>query len=308
MSKFDRDPGYPVGLKDQTDLNANTDGLMRRMAKNRTLRSLAAVAFVALAAKTASQQMETNQPAGSSEPKITHAYNTSHNWAGYTGQSFSAMNFVRETYVVVPEVDCPEEGDTYSSAWVGLGTGVGSSILYQTGIAMDCIDGDAEYHTWWEDYPTENEQSYTTGGGFGPGTLSPGDRIQEMVSITQNGMQFQVRDFGASGTTAHWTAQESLNVSPVPSPSDAECITETPTVGGSYAELTDFGTLNFTSDEGCLVVAGATNHKISSTSAFWAPGNITQLDMNNLSDTYPLATTSARSSGGDYTVTWQAGS
>ncbi|HET9722158.1 MAG TPA: G1 family glutamic endopeptidase [Candidatus Saccharimonadales bacterium] len=223
------------------------------------------------------------------------------NWAGYTAPNPGAFNFIQERFLVVPTLDCPASGDYDATSWVGMGSGISTDVLYQTGIGMACNDGVTSYRTWWEDYPTEAEQSFSSSG-----TISSGDKIQEIVSITQNGVKFEVDDYGTSGTSMQWSATKQKTVLPVPHPSAAECITERPTVvGGGYEDLTDFGTLNVTSDKGCDLVAGAKNHIISSI----VPGinGAGPIDMYNANDD-PLALTSDPSSLGDYTVTWKAGS
>ncbi|MFI0434369.1 MAG: G1 family glutamic endopeptidase [Parachlamydiaceae bacterium] len=90
----------------------------------------------------------------------SEANSLSFNWSGYT--SFTGKNDIRNpTYGsatavsgswIIPPLTSSEEGDTYSSAWVGI-DGYANSVVEQIGTEHDVIEGVPVYFAWFEMYP-----------------------------------------------------------------------------------------------------------------------------------------------------------
>jgi hypothetical protein len=195
--------------------------------------------------------------------------------------------------------------------WAGVGTGTGTDDLYQTGVRLECTDGTESSHIWWEDYPQNSEQDYS---GH---TVSAGDKIVAQVlpnSGPGHNVELYVYDYGSnlSQDYPNWTLHHEISLSSAPSASTSECVAEQVQIGGSRADLLDFGSINFSTDtsgspnKACNVTANDIDHIISSSQSSLNHGLTgTALTIENSSNT-TLADTSSPSSSGEFTVTWDA--
>lgn len=115
---------------------------------------------------------------------VIHANNasTSVNWSGYaaiTGTAndpdptYGSVKDVSGTWIVPSLVSNPE-GDTFSSAWVGI-DGYVSPVVEQIGTEHDVIGGVPTYYAWFSLYPAPTQII----DGF---PVNPGDKIEAKVS------------------------------------------------------------------------------------------------------------------------------
>jgi len=157
---------------------------------------------------------------------------TSGNWSGYaaTGNSGSFTSVTSSW--VQPSISCGSQ-DTYSSYWVGL-DGYDNSALEQTGTEADCINGQAEYGAWWEVLPAA-ETPWSV-------DVEPGDQLT--ATVTDNGDGTFTMTLADS--TENWTQTTTQQGSSGYQDSSAEVIAEATDVGGQIANLSDFGTVDFT--------------------------------------------------------------
>lgn len=162
---------------------------------------------------------------------VINSANTSGNWSGYertTGGSFTDIT----SNWTVPTASSCSSGDTYSSAWIGI-DGATNSDLIQTGTESDCVSGSAFYQAWWEIIPAA-EQPIT-------GTVNPGDKMFAEIKQGVSNWTITIKDL-----TQNWAY--STNQSYSGSLSSAEWILEAPTVNGSIATLTNYGSATFSDD------------------------------------------------------------
>lgn len=210
----------------------------------RLLAVAAGVASLALAIPANAAPVTVNQvnstvagQEGHSLLGVTKGSNTNYestNWSGYA-QDTGSYTSVSSSWTQ-PTVTCTSK-TTYSSYWVGL-DGFSDSALEQTGTEADCISGRAVYGAWWEVLPA-SESSYS---GV---TVKGGDHLT--ASVTYNGsssftMTLTDSTEGWTKTTNHAGSSGFQNTS-------AEVIAEATSVGGSVANLSDFGTVSFSSSK-----------------------------------------------------------
>jgi len=162
----------------------------------------------------------------------TNSSVTSSNWSGYAATgSDGAFTSISSSWTQ-PTVTCGSK-TTYSSYWVGL-DGYSNSALEQTGTEADCIDGTAEYGAWWEVLPA-SETDWSV-------TVEPGDSLT--ASVVDNGDGTFTMTLADS--TEGWTKTKTADGSSGYEDSSAEVIAEATEVNGSIANLSDFGTVDFT--------------------------------------------------------------
>jgi hypothetical protein len=167
---------------------------------------------------------------------LTHRSSTtvsSTNWSGYaaTGSS-GAFKSVSSSWKQ-PTLTCTSK-TTYSSYWVGL-DGYSNSALEQTGTEADCIGGKAEYGAWWEVLPA-SESAYSV-------TVKAGDSLSASVTDNGNGTFTMT----LSDSTQGWTKTTTHAGSSGYKDSSAEVIAEATEVNGKIANLSDFGSVTFSS-------------------------------------------------------------
>lgn len=197
---------------------------------------------------------------------ITHS--TSSNWAGYaaTGGTFTSVS----ASWVQPAVTCGS-ATTYSSFWIGI-DGDGSDSVEQTGTEADCSGGHAYYSSWYEMYPAY-PVNYSN-------AVSPGDHFTSTVSVSGTTFTLTLSD-----TTKGWT-KTTRKTSSTAADASAEVIAEAPSSSTGVLPLSNFGTASFT----------------SSTANGQAIGNYGPDKINMASGSTTKATTSALSSGENFSV------
>jgi len=170
------------------------------------------------------------------------------NWSGYfaTAPSGQAFTDISSTWVM-PAVQPPVSGTTYSCYWVGF-DGVTDDTVEQCGIEAN-IDsgGSASYYAWYEFAPVPEQQIYSI-------AVHPGDTINAEVTYEPSE--------STSGTYAYYFAitdqtngQSFRNLETTSSNdarSSAEWIAEAPTVGQQIATVANFGSVTFSNDVAAL--------------------------------------------------------
>jgi hypothetical protein len=223
----------------------------------------------------------------------------SQNWAGYalTGKA-PAFTTVQSSWIV-PTATCSSTAGTNASIWAGLGTGVASSTLFQTGVAVNCVSGSPQYLAWWEEFPINFEQDY-------PDPVTPGDTMHAQVTIQAGSAALVLSDTGA-GATPKWS--ETTTVTAPTAAVSAECITERPTVDGALGLLTDFGAVQISGCDATLVAKGhpstapvPNGPKIARTKAT----AFTMVGKNK--KPIVTVTTTKGAADGDFAATWHAAS
>jgi hypothetical protein len=158
---------------------------------------------------------------------------SSSNWSGYavTGSEFT---YAKGSWIV-PSVNCGKTPNSYAAFWVGI-DGYTSTTVEQTGTLTVCVGKTAAYYAWYEFFPAEAIQVIA---GL---TANPGNKIS--AEVTFAGGKFTVK---ITNETTGKSFSKTAAVSGAKRNS-AEWIAEAPTVGGSVAPLSDFGTTSFGDD------------------------------------------------------------
>jgi hypothetical protein len=210
-------------------------------------------------------------------PRIAGPSNsTSANWSGYavTGGPFTGVS----ASWTQPTVTCAPGETSYSAFWVGL-DGDTTSTVEQIGTDSDCVNGVPTYYAWYELYPKLSAQLVS---------ISAGDSIS--ASVTTDGRGNFTLEISVNGTPT--TVQGKL---PHASLSSAEVIAEAPSSNhGPNGELglASFGTVSFTH-----ATADGTSLGLQ------GPDPITMVRGGTT-----LAVPSGITSGGDFSVGWNAAS
>jgi hypothetical protein len=232
----------------------------------------------------------------------------SSNWAGYvavpSAGGASRFSSVTGTWTQ-PSATCSAGRESYSAVWVGLGGySERARALEQIGTDADCSrSGSASYSVWYELLPA------------GPVNLGlkvrPGDQLSASVTVRHHDVLLTIRDLN---TGAHFFAAERVSQLET---SSAEWIVEAPSacVNGQTCDvlaLTDFGEVAFAS-----AAAVARSHAgpvgdpgWSSTALELQQRALTGLSGRASGRLAPstnliLATPSALSSSGAFSVSWQ---
>ncbi|HWD64254.1 MAG TPA: G1 family glutamic endopeptidase [Solirubrobacteraceae bacterium] len=179
-------------------------------------------------------------------PKHKLTASTSTNWSGYTVDGTNATS-VTGNWTVRPATCAPKE-TSWSSPWVGI-DGDNSSTVEQTGTDTDCTSGTPSYYAWWEMYPAPTQVISKT--------ISPGDSMTGTVTYGTSGFTMTLTDH-----TANWSYSTTQSTTKAPRTS-VEWIVE----GPSNGTLTNFGTLNFSTDSATI------NGASRSLSAFGSSAN-----------------------------------
>ena len=209
---------------------------------------------------------------------------SSYNWSGYvafggaTSYSSASYYYVVSDYIVPPARQafgvCTGSWD-YSSSWAGI-DGWGSGDVLQAGSESDayCSGGSTSqyYSAWYEWYPYGEVRI----GGF---PIAPGDELFVEVWHTSQtqGYAYLVNYNNNQSTEIGFTAPSGTYLLG----NSAEWVVERPTVGGSYANLT-----NYISDpfwNAYAYTEGGTQYNPSSGSAY----GITMLDNSGKGISYP---------------------
>jgi hypothetical protein len=278
--------------------------------------AIAAIAASSIPAFGATARASTEKVAKAKSQQVDNN-GSSLNWADFTSGIPSSLNYLTEDFIV-PSVTCPATGDHHVSVWAGLGKGdTDTDPLYQAGVRLECNAGSESTYVWWEVVSPSGD---THEQDFASRQVSAGEKVIVQI-LPRYGSLYTVRmsvqDYGTnlSQYYPNWTSYHDYDTTPTAaSPTQAECVVERPTIGGTYADLLDFGSITFSTatsgsyNKACDVTANNTDHTISSSTSTINHGLLgTAEDMLNSSST-TLASNSGLSSSGEYTITWQAGS
>jgi len=169
------------------------------------------------------------------------AASASLNWAGYHAARVGAVSSITAQWVVPSPGRTPGTRTTYSSAWVGIG-GFVRTTLVQAGSESDatcaslilvCAKRGTSVYLWFEIYPDEYIVKITNLH------VSIGDRVSSTVSYSRG-----VATFVVCNQTQRRCANIKQRPSVAPS-ADVEWIAERPTVNGQLPQLADFGRVTF---------------------------------------------------------------
>jgi hypothetical protein len=174
------------------------------------------------------------------------------NWSGYVAATnlanpqANSVSAVQGDWIV-PTVTGPSSGSFYMSTWVGI-DGYANSTVEQLGTDQQVVNGTTYYSAWWE--------MWSTNGYKGPGgrveqpisgfTIQPGDSIGASVENLGAGQyNLSMQDF-TQNESFSITVSSAQYQSPQAQGSTAEWIVETPSSGGRYSNLPNFGLVTFT--------------------------------------------------------------
>ena len=108
--------------------------------------------------------------------------NPSPNWSGYVVPSSSDLVTYAEGEWTVPTMNCADTPNGDVSSWVGIG-GTSSTVLLQTGVTTNCVDGIQQTYGWWEEYPSvpNTSRAFT---GF---PVAAGNEMEAIVAQDTDG-------------------------------------------------------------------------------------------------------------------------
>ena len=155
------------------------------------------------------------------------------NWGGYVVPGDDGSVSAVSGSWVVPEVNCPSLGDTYSSYWVGI-DGFTSGTVEQVGTDSDCAAGIPVYYAWFEFFPAFSV-------GIDSMAVGPGDIVTASVTYSSVTGNFTT-SISSSGGGSNVTSQSV----PAAARSSAEWIVERPEICAGICILTqlaDFGSV-----------------------------------------------------------------
>jgi uncharacterized repeat protein (TIGR02543 family) len=104
------------------------------------------------------------------------------NWSGYVVPSSSALVTYAEGEWTVPTMNCADTPNGDVSTWVGIG-GTSSTVLLQTGVTTNCVNGAQQNYGWWEEYPSIPN----TSRAFTSFPVAAGNQIEAIVAQNSNG-------------------------------------------------------------------------------------------------------------------------
>jgi hypothetical protein len=215
---------------------------------------------------------------------------TSTNWGGYAVEDASRFTDVRGTWVE-PSVTCSSRTAQYAAFWVGI-DGYSSSSVEQLGTDSDCAGKNRpSYYAWWEMYPA-NSVSLSTSKY----PVKPGDTLTAEVSVS--GTTFTLSLKSSEGWTFS-TVQSGSGLSQ----SSAEWIAESPEICSitcRLAQLSDFGTMNFTSAE--AAVGGGADQPVS---AFTDNGGPHEIICETSTGTVRAQPSALGTGGTSFSMTWK---
>ena len=220
---------------------------------------------------------------------LRHGSLLSTNWSGYAAQSASTFTDAVGSWVQ-PTATCAPGSTTYSSFWVGI-DGYSSDSVEQLGTDSDCVRGKPSYYAWWEMYPAGS--SVLTGY-----PVNAGDTLT--AEVARSGSSYKLSLKSSEG----WTL--SLNESGTDANSSAEWVAEAPEICTNFgffsfcrlANLTNFGTINFT---GAEAAAGGND---APASTFTTNGGPQEITMVTNSDVVKAQPSPLSASGTGFSVTW----
>jgi hypothetical protein len=226
---------------------------------------------------------------------LGHARNdtvTSTNWSGYAVQDASPFTDVKGTWVE-PSVTCSSVlSAQYAAFWAGI-DGYTSSSVEQLGADSDCTGRNKpSYYAWYEMYPADSVDLSTT-----QYPVKPGDTLNAEVSVS--GSTYTLSLHSSEGWTFSTVQTESGLAQ-----SSAELIAESPEICNflfcRLAQLSDFGTVNFTGAD--AAVSGGADEPFSSFTADSGPHEIVAETSTGTVRAQPSALSS---SGNAFSIAWK---
>jgi len=215
------------------------------------------------------------------------------NWAGYAVDStVGSVTDVKGSWIV-PPVTCTSS-TTRSAFWVGIdGNNNNMATVEQTGTSSFCEGGSPVYFAWYELVPA-NAVTISL-------SVQPGDVISAEVSYSStNGGEFSFTMTDATSGAPPFHATATLSAA---QESSAECIAESPLVGGNPQPPAEFGTVLFGSDntgvaQSCWATVEGQTGPIGS-----LPGAV-PVAMNIDFGQYQLVPSTLSTDGSSFSVTW----
>lgn len=170
-----------------------------------------------------------------SNPQIQSIVSLS--WSGYLissslEQPQPEVNQITASWIV-PYVNT-SSGDTYSSAWIGIG-GQFDKTLIQVGTEHNYVNGNMVYAAWYELLPSFAVKLTEV-------RISPGDQITAAISL----INFNTNQWNIQLTDATTGQAFNQNFSYNSTRLSGEWMVERPTVNNRISALADFGTVTFT--------------------------------------------------------------
>ena len=154
---------------------------------------------------------------------------TSANWSGYAITAPKGSVTDATGSWKISALNCGSTPNAYSATWVGI-DGYGSNTVEQIGTESDCVNGQANYYSWYEFYP----HNYYT---IESAPIKAGDTVS--AGVKYSGGKFIVSLSVNGGAT--FSISTKLNQA---ERSSAEWIVEAPYSGG-VLPLADFQTEDF---------------------------------------------------------------
>jgi autotransporter-associated beta strand protein len=173
---------------------------------------------------------------------------TSSNWSGYfaSAPSGEAFSDISSTWVI-PSIEAPSSGTTYSAAWIGF-DGVTDSTVEQCGtLSYISAHGSATNFAWYEFYPAGLVDITSL-------TVHPGDTMNAEITYetSESSSGNYAYYFDLSDQTTGGSYTNTLFTSSNDARSSAEWIDEAPTVNGKQSTLANFGSVTFSNDLAAL--------------------------------------------------------
>jgi hypothetical protein len=185
---------------------------------------------------------------------VTSPLEQSDNWSGYILPSDAYVTEASGEFTV-PSLNCADMPNAGMSMWTGIG-GVNSEALLQTGVASTCVSGSQQNSGWFEEYPSNPNQSEPFPGL----TVSTGDVIESSVyQMSDGAWETSLADLttGFSGVMvtgdAWWVVNNGVNEPPLgstasltfPGAHTAEWIIEDYMDNESQVALANYGSVTF---------------------------------------------------------------
>src|ERR1019366_4292737 len=153
----------------------------------------------------------------------------SSNWSGYVLPS-SAILTETSAQWILPTLNCTDTVNADSSTWVGIGgfewsTGGSSGALLQTGTDDGCVNGVQQDNGWWELYPVNSEQPFSSY------PVLPGNSMEAYVYQESNGAWVTQLNNLTTGLSGTMVTGEGWGVAPI----GASFTYQGPTAGLTYS-------------------------------------------------------------------------
>jgi hypothetical protein len=170
------------------------------------------------------------------ETNTTADSTVSPNWSGYSVSGNNGTYTHAEAWYIEPSFGSSRCSSNAEVTWAGLGgKNTTGDVIAQDGTAHN-VPGVADHQAWWEIYPTHSLVPVNLYGHYPY-------QVDASVRWLGNAYRFWLYDY-ESGTTLQFDVSSSSYTGDL-----AEAIAERPTIGGTYSNLSNFGTLDFVQTE-----------------------------------------------------------